>query len=54
LPNGKDTAFLFRTYLNNTKNDIRIAGMQLFFKKSKKTLARKEISCTFATAFGNE
>ena len=27
----------------------------LFFeKKSKKTLARNEISCTFAAAFGNE
>jgi hypothetical protein len=28
--------------------------MELFSKKSKKTLARKKISCTFAAAFGNE
>ena len=25
-----------------------------FFKKMKKMLARKKISCTFAAAFGNE
>jgi hypothetical protein len=37
---------------------IRLFGVfvvceQLFFKKIKKTLAGKEISCTFAAAFGN-
>ena len=53
LPNGKDTAFLFRTNPKNTKTRFVLFDCNFFSKKTKKTLARKKISCTFAAAFGN-
>ncbi len=31
-----------------------LSERKFFQKKTKKTLARNEISCTFAAAFGNE
>ena len=50
----KDSFFWLINMENNCKIVLSVQEMQFFSKKSKKTLARNEISCTFAAAFRNE
>ena len=51
---AKILLFCFAPIRKTLKSVLVVSDCNFFQKKSKKMLARNEISCTFAAAFGNE